>query len=193
MARRLLQHIDRQLEPYVDRITEHPWIRRYAPALAAPDLWHLNRRSSARAVAIGLFAGLIPGPLQVLGAVGLSIVFRAYFPLAAITTLYTNPFTIVPLYILAYQYGSLFTGGNGDSSFLHPPDFAWSLSYAYALAHWAGQLGKPLVLGLVLLAFTLAALGWLAVRVCWRCQATRAWHKRAARRHDPRGTDLSPP
>lgn len=193
MARRLLQRLDRQLEPYVDRITEHPWIRRYAPALAAPDLWHLNRRSSARAVAIGLFAGLIPGPLQVLGAVGLSILFRAYFPLAAITTLYTNPFTIVPLYIVAYQYGSLFVGGDGHSSFLDPPAFSWSVDYASALAHWAGQLGKPLILGLVLLATSLAALGWLAVRICWRWQAMRAWQKRALRRGHARPTDLSQP
>ena len=50
-------------------------------------------------MAIGLFSGLIPGPVQVLGAVGLSILFRAHFPLAAITTLYTNPVTIVPLYL----------------------------------------------------------------------------------------------
>src|SRR5712672_1997136 len=35
--------------------------------LQHPNLWHLNRRSVPGAFAIGLFAGLIPGPLQMLG------------------------------------------------------------------------------------------------------------------------------
>jgi uncharacterized protein len=177
MARTLLRRLTRRLEPYVDQVTDHPWIQRYAPRLAEPDLWHLNRRSSARAVAIGLFAGLIPGPFQVLGAVGLSIALRAYFPLAAITTLYTNPLTIVPLYLIAYQYGSVFIPG--DQRIADAPEWSLSLSYVGALVHWMGQLGKPLALGLVLLSLTLAGLGWLVVRVAWRCQTVWQWQRRA--------------
>jgi uncharacterized protein (DUF2062 family) len=179
MALHPLRRLTRRLEPYVDRITEHPWVRTYAPRLADPDLWHLNRRSSARAVAIGLFSGLIPGPFQVLGAVLLSILFRAHFPLAAITTLYTNPFTIVPLYLIAYQYGALFIAGDRKLSALSPPAFDWSGDYVLAVFAWAGALGKPLALGLVLLASTLAALGWLAVRLGWRCHAVWAWRRRS--------------
>jgi uncharacterized protein (DUF2062 family) len=36
--------------------------------LQHPNLWCLNRRSVSGAVAVGLFCGLIPGPLQMLGA-----------------------------------------------------------------------------------------------------------------------------
>ena len=181
MARTLLRRLTRRLEPYVDRITEHPWVQRYAPRLADPDLWHLNRRSSARAVAIGLFSGLIPGPFQVLGAVGLSIAFRAYFPLAAITTLYTNPFTIVPLYLLAYQYGQLLIPGESTST-LHPPAFDWTSGYLMEFMRWMGQLGKPLALGLLLLALTLAGIGWLVVRISWRWHTIRAWRRRTRMR-----------
>jgi uncharacterized protein len=182
MARTLLRRLTRRLEPYVDQITEHPWVQRYAPRLAEPDLWHLNRRSSARAVAIGLFSGLIPGPFQVIGAVGLSILFRAHFPLAAITTLYTNPVTIVPLYLLAYQYGGLLVPGDGTAT-LHPPAFDWSPAYLMQFMQWIGQLGKPLALGLGLLAVTLAAIGWIAVRVSWRCHTVWLWRRRARLRH----------
>jgi uncharacterized protein len=182
MARTFLRRLTRRLEPYVDQITENPWVRRYAPALTEPDLWHLNRRSSARAVAIGLFSGLIPGPIQVLGAVGLSILFRAHFPLAAITTLYTNPVTIVPLYVVAYQYGELFIPGAKIAD-LRPPAFDWSPGYLLEVFHWMGQLGKPLALGLALLALTLAAVGWIAVRVSWRCHTVWAWRRRARLRH----------
>ena len=31
-------------------------------------------------------------------------------PLAMLVTLYTNPFTIVPLYVLAYEIGRVATG-----------------------------------------------------------------------------------
>ena len=148
MARTLLRRLTRRLEPYVDQITDHPWVKRYAPRLAEPDLWHLNRRSSARAVAVGLFSGLVPGPFQVLSAVGLSILFRAHFPLAAITTLYTNPLTIVPLYLVAYQYGGLFVAGDQKISALHPPEFDWSTDYAMQFMAWMGSLGKPLAVGL---------------------------------------------
>jgi uncharacterized protein (DUF2062 family) len=187
MALHPLRRLTRRLEPYVDRITEHPWVRKYAPRLGEPDLWHLNRRSSARAVAVGLFSGLIPGPFQVLGAVLLSILFRAHFPLAAITTLYTNPFTIVPLYLLAYQYGAVFIAGDQKLSDLSPPAFSWSIEYVASLFAWAGALGKPLALGLILLASTLAAIGWLVVRLGWRCHAVRAWRRRGRLRERAAG------
>jgi uncharacterized protein len=179
MARHLFKRLTRRLKPFVDDVTNNPWIKRHAPRLAEPDLWHLNRRSTARAVAIGLFAGLIPGPLQVLGSVGLSIAFRANFPLAAITTLYTNPLTIVPLYLVAYEYGSLFVPGSDSLKDIAPPSFHWSSSFIGDLALWMGQLGKPLAVGVVLLAATLALVGWIVVRLGWRWHVVHAWRKRA--------------
>ena len=65
--------------------------------LQHPALWHLNRRSVSGAFAIGLFAGLIPGPLQMLVALLLAVPLRKNIPVALVTTFYTNPFTIVPL------------------------------------------------------------------------------------------------
>jgi hypothetical protein len=179
MARHLFKRLTRRLEPFVEDVTRNPWIQRFAPRLADPDLWHLNRRSTARAVAIGLFSGLIPGPFQVLGSVGLSILFRANFPLAAITTLYTNPFTIVPLYVVAYEYGGLFVSGESGVSALSPPDFHLTIDYVRQVMAWMTQLGKPLAVGLVLLALTLALLGWIVVRVLWRWHVVRAWQRRA--------------
>ena len=182
MARTQLSRLTRRLEPLVDRMTSHPWIRRYTPRLADPDLWHLNRRSSARAVAVGLLSGLIPGPLQVLGAVGLSLLWRANFPLAAITTLYTNPLTIVPLYMVAFHYGSIFIPG--EQHLDPPPPFTLSPSYVDELIGWVSSLGKPLALGLPLLALSLALLGYVAVRLAWRWQVVRQWQRRARTRAD---------
>jgi uncharacterized protein (DUF2062 family) len=182
MPRRLIRSFTDRWQPAVDRFTQHPTIRRFAPRLADPDLWHLNRRSTARAVAIGLFCGLIPGPLQMLGAAGLAVLFQANFPLAVITTLYTNPFTIVPLYLLAYEIGSLFVQGANGGAPLVVPSGSGPLDYLSAMVEWSIGMGKPLALGLVILASGLAFIGWATVHIAWRIHATGAWRRRAASR-----------
>lgn len=182
MPRRILREWIGRLKPSVDKITRHPWVVKYVPALSDPDLWHLNRRSTARAVAVGLLCGLVPGPLQVAGAIGLSLWWRANFPLAALTTLYTNPFTIVPLYLVAYEYGRLFFPGTPHAVAAMPPAFEGFTSYLPAMWAWMKELGKPLALGIVLLAVTLATLGYCAVRIAWRWHVVAAWRRRARRR-----------
>jgi uncharacterized protein (DUF2062 family) len=182
MPRRLLREWIGRLKPSVEKITRHPWVARHVPALSDPDLWHLNRHSTARAVAVGLLCGLVPGPLQVAGAIGLSLLWRANFPLAALTTLYTNPFTIVPLYVLAYEYGRLFFPGAPHAVAALPPSFESLTTYGPAVWAWMKELGKPLALGIALLAVTLAALGYCAVRLAWRWHVVHAWRRRAEKR-----------
>jgi uncharacterized protein (DUF2062 family) len=43
-------------------------------------------------------------------------------------------------------------------------------------------LGKPLALGLVALACTLAVIGYVAVQIGWRIYVVSAWRSRARRR-----------
>jgi len=179
MLRRLFTRMTGRLQPAIDRITSHPAVIRYVPALADPDLWHLNRRSAARAVAVGLFCGLIPGPLQVISAIVGCLVVRANFPVAVVTTFYTNPFTIVPLYVVAYEYGRLFFPDAAPSVDWTLPHSSGLAEWMPALLHWMMQMGKPLAVGLVLLAVTLAAAGWAVVRLAWRCPAVWAWRRRA--------------
>ena len=100
------KHLKKYL-PDHEAIHGNRWLRPFRNSLLHPRLWHLNRRSAAGAVAAGLFCGLIPGPLQMLGAAICALVFRVNLPLALLVTLYTNPFTIVPLYVLAVSYTHL--------------------------------------------------------------------------------------
>jgi len=88
--------------PNPDVVRNNRWFAPFANTLLHPRLWHLNRRSAAGAVAAGLFCGLIPGPFQMLGAAICAVIFRVNLPLALFCTLYTNPFTIVPLYLVAF-------------------------------------------------------------------------------------------
>jgi len=173
----------RQYLPSHDSVREHRLIARFGRHLQEPNLWHCNRRSVSGGVAIGLFAGLVPGPLQMLTAALLAIPLRVNLPVALLTTLYTNPFTIVPLYVAAYWIGSLLVGG-APGPMAEPPEFSWSAmgAWMHALAEWALALGKPLAIGLVSLACGLAALGWVAVQLAWRAVVIAQWRRRQRRR-----------
>lgn len=166
-------------------IGSNRWLAPLRRTLLHPRLWHLNRRSAAGAVAAGLFCGLIPGPLQMLGAAICAVVFRINLPLALLTTLYTNPITFVPLYVAAYWLGSLILGGNGG--FIPPPEFSADAPGASlaALIAWLAQLGWPLAVGVLLMATLFAVVGYVAVRIGWRLWLIRAWRRRRSDRGKP--------
>lgn len=148
-----------------------------------PNLWHLNRRSVSGGVAIGLLCGLIPGPLQMLGAALLSVWLRVNLPVALFSTLYTNPFTILPLYMLAYQIGAWTLGLNGiSSSPVTLPQLRWN-DWWQPLLHWLASLGPAFVIGLPLLAILLSCTGYFLVRLGWRGWVLWKLHKRNRRNH----------
>jgi len=165
--------------PDPDTVLAKRWAAPFRPWLGHPNLWHLNRRSVPGAVAIGLFCGLIPGPLQMLGALLLAIPLRCNVPVALVVTLYTNPVTIVPLYLLAYAYGKALLGYSGPDAHVTPYEWDWSLQ---AFMQWTMSLGKPLGIGLLALALTLAALGYFITRLAWRLHVVRGWRRRSRRR-----------
>jgi uncharacterized protein (DUF2062 family) len=177
MRRRL-----RSLLPDHEAIRTHPWLRPFENTLLHPRLWHLNRRSAAGAVAVGLFCGLIPGPLQMAGAALCVLLFRVNLPLALATTLYTNPLTIVPLYLVAFGLGNWLLGSPA-THFVAPPEYddQGLIAWGQALTHWMQGLGTPLALGLTCLASLLAVSGYFVVRIAWRVWLIRAFRARKSR------------
>lgn len=163
-------------------VRNNRWLAPFAGTLLHPRLWHLNRHSAAGGVAAGLYCGLIPGPFQMLGAALCAVVFRVNLPLALLTTLYTNPLTIVPLYAVAFGLGNWLLGGGGQ--FVPPPDYPNGsfLEWIPALGHWMAGLGRPLLLGLILLANLLGLIGYVGVRLAWRWHLVKTWRARQARR-----------
>ena len=169
----------RKYLPSHESVRNNPHVAHFGGFLQHPNLWHLNRRSVAGGVAVGMFSGLVPGPLQMLTAALLAVPLRVNLPVALATTLYTNPFTIGPLYVLAYLIGRLIIGG-GAAPLAPPPEMDWSHLEASldAFLHWALSMGTPLAVGLPALALTLAALGYACVQFGWRAYVIRAWRKR---------------
>ena len=176
----------RQIRHYLpdhEAIRGNRWLRPFQNTLLHPRLWDINRHSAAGAVAAGMFCGLIPGPLQMLGAAICAVVFRVNLPLAMLTTVYTNPFTIVPLYVVAYAIGQWVLPGP-TQRFVPPPDWGEEsfMAWIASLIDWMSGLGTPLALGLVLLATILAVAGYLLVKLAWRIYLVRAWRRRGRQR-----------
>jgi len=164
--------------PDHETIRNNRWLRPFESSLLHPRLWHLNRHSAAGAVAAGLFCGLIPGPLQMPGAAACALLFRVNLPLALVVTLYTNPFTLVPLYLAAYEIGRLILfEGNG---FITPPPFnpVNMLAWTTAMQTWMLAVAKPLGIGLITLASGLAVTGYFATQAAWRIYLIAAWRRR---------------
>jgi hypothetical protein len=169
--------------PNSDTVKQNRWLRPFGGWLSHPNLWHLHRRAVAGGVAIGLFCGLIPGPLQMIGAALLTVLLRVNLPVALITTLYTNPFTIVPLYAVAYELGAWVSGASSVASLEH---LAFPEMHIHGwpgeLWAWFQMLGKPLLIGLPLLATSLAIIGYFAVRAAWRVAVVLRWRARKRER-----------
>lgn len=178
-----MRKLFRKYLPHRETVRSHPWLKPYGHWLQHPNLWHLHRRSVAGGVAIGLFCGLIPGPLQMISAALLAILFRVNLPVAAFTTLYTNPLTIVPLYALAYEFGK-WVSGTHQGVVMAQPSFSelhWQ-NLMSELWSWLEKLGEPFLIGLPLLALSLAFFGYIAVRVTWRAVVIWKWYRRKQRR-----------
>ena len=169
----------RKYLPSHESVRNNKHIARFGGFLRHPNLWHLNRHSVAGGVAVGMFSGLVPGPLQMLTAALLAVPLRVNLPVALVTTLYTNPFTIGPLYLLAYLIGRLIMGGEG-APLSPPPEMEWSRLGASleAFLDWVLSMGAPLAVGLLALALALAALGYACVQIGWRAYVIRAWRQR---------------
>lgn len=152
--------------PTAESLRQNRWLKPLAPALSHPQLWHFNRRTVAGGVAVGVFFGLLIPVAQILSAAVAAICFRVNLPVAAMSTLVTNPFTFPPVYYLAYRIGVAVTGLREGAEVL--------LEEGAEIVHQGGWLesalgiGKPLVVGLLILATAGAAAGYFLVHQTWR-------------------------
>lgn len=156
-----------------ESILQNRWIRPFAHLFGHPSLWHLNRRSVPRALAVGLFAAFILPVGQFLLAALTAVPLRANVPLAAAATLVTNPFTFPAVYYAAYRLGRflLHHGGQGGADEL-----------ASSLGSTLLDVSGPTALGLLIFASAGAAAGYLVGSLWWRLKLTRRW-KRSRARH----------
>jgi len=158
----------RALTPSREQLEAHPSLRRLAPWLGNPKLWHWSRRGVALGAAVGLFIGFAIPLAQILLAAAAAVFLRVNLPVAAAGTLVTNPLTVPPLYYGAYQLGAWATGSTAAATL--------SLSDPASLWENIGTIGVPLFAGLGITATFSAAAAYLLISQAW------AWRVVAQRR-----------
>lgn len=182
--RKLLRTL-RHILPDVAQIRSYKILHLFGERLFHPALWGINRHTVAKGVAIGLFCGLIPGPLQVLGSAIACLYMRGNLPLAILATFYTNPLTILPLYFVAYHYGAWVLGDSSHTQHSFSlPEWQWT-QLAQSLQtywDWGMGLGAPLALGIFLLGSTLALTSYGVITLIWNWRLRQIWHRRVASR-----------
>jgi uncharacterized protein len=164
--------------PSAEAINTNRALRVFGRTLTRPNLWHLNRHSVAKGVAIGLITGLIPGPFQILGAAACAIAFRANLAVAALTTFYTNPITFIPLYILAYKIGAFVTGTTAPPPAIAEFKALGMVEMIKQAFFWIYSLGDTLLIGLAIQSTLFAVIGYFSVQFGWRWLVLRKWRSR---------------
>jgi uncharacterized protein (DUF2062 family) len=162
--------------PTRETIEASRFLRPVAHRILAPALWRFNRRSVPRGVALGLFAGILfPFPHMALAAV-LALPLRANVPVAVGTTLINNPFTVAPIFALAFSIGHRVL--QLDHTVPGQP-IATNVRANAGWLHWIVTQGGPAtIVGLFLMAVTLSAIGYVATSLIWRFRTGDKWRNR---------------
>jgi uncharacterized protein (DUF2062 family) len=159
------------------------WLRPIAHVVLRPDLWRFHRRSVPRGVALGLIVGIflmIPG-LQMIGAVLVSLPFRANIPLAVGMTFLSNPLTTPFILLASLGLGNKMFGLHADvSTFMTLfREHAGLKDYM----NWLFSDAAPALLGgLALISLLTGLVGYFLSVFLWQWWIRHKWRHRAAHR-----------
>ncbi len=169
----------RLLLPTAETVKGNRWVGWIGPALHHPRLWHLNRRGVALGMAIGVFFAFLTPVAQIPLAAVVAVWLRGNIIAAVGSTLITNPFTFLPLYLLAYRLGAFIIGdGNvaADSTLVQVAEQASSIMVTWSDKYLA--VGKQLIVGLSIMAVVGAFCAYFGTLGVWRIFVVAEWRRR---------------
>ena len=169
--------------PSPEAVQRNRWLRWLGPHLQHPRLWHFSRRGLAMGMALGIFFGLLIPVAQIPFSAAAAVVLRANVPAAVASTLVTNPVTFGPVYYAAWRLGSALLGKDVRAGQQPPPradaaDALVDASWWQQLKRGVAGVGKPLLLGLALMACGIGLLTYFVVSWAW---AIKVWWTRRRR------------
>lgn len=156
--------------PDPEKIKKSKSLRFLGNLLHDANLWHLNRHSIARAMAIGLFWAMIPMPMQMLAAALVAIPARANLPISVGLVWITNPVTMPIVFFVNYKLGAWLL----NTPTIQLPEkinLQWVLELT--TTQW-----QPLYFGSFVCGILLALLGYFGTMFYWRWGVWRSWKKR---------------
>lgn len=176
-----LIHWLKQNRPSREAMLTNRWMRPFVSILGDPNIWHFNRRSVARGVALGMFFGLSIPFAQAPAAALLAVPLRANLPVAALVTFISNPLTTPFIYLAAYEIGIVLLrmqGGGAALADLSADNWFERLTQIVTAAP------LPVAFGLLVIATLGAIVGYAAIQIIWRMWVRQRVEKRRASRRN---------
>jgi len=116
-----------------------------------------------------VFFGFLIPVAQIFASALFALVLRANLPVAAASTLVSNPFTYGPIFVLAHRTGAALLGERSDAA--RESAVAREAEKPRADPQtWReriGAVGKPLALGLAVFAVVGGSVTWVLVNLLW--------------------------
>ena len=162
-----------RLQKYLPKrsdLRESRVLKPVAHLLEQEELWHLNRRSAAGAVFIGLFTAFLPVPSQMVIAAALAIFSRCNVPISVALVWVSNPLTFAPLFYFAYRLGAWLLNMELEAETI-------DLSLSWIWDNF-GVIGYPLLFGSVVCGWVTGITGFVLTRLLWRLHIIRRWRER---------------
>ncbi len=151
------------------------------------NFFKFSKKTVSGSIAIGLFCGLLPAPFQMITAAMAAYCLKLNIPIAVFTTLYTNPITFIPIYILCLKVGIIFLNifsnisslsflnitqtktNNIRDLFEEMPEFQVNepISFLQELLEWLISIGYPLLIGTIIFAVFLSFVGYMVANLVW--------------------------
>jgi len=156
-------------------IKNNKYLQIFGDLLHNANLWHLNRRSVAKAFAVGLFFAFVPVPFQMVLAAGVAIIVHANLPLSIALVWITNPLTIPAIFYFCYVVGAWVLGVKEQA-------FTFEVSWQW-LIDSLSTIGPAFLLGCGILATLFSILGYVSIQILWRYSVNKEWKKRKNRRN----------
>lgn len=157
-----MKHKLKHLLPTPETLRNNRWLSWMGPVLNHPRLWHFSRKGIAMGLALGIFFGLLIPVAQIPFSATVAVLLRANLPMAVASTLVTNPVTFGPVYYGAYRLGKRVLGEEDVSEnqaleILEKAEAAPAEAEGWgnritAWLTYLGTVGKPLVIGLAIVA-----------------------------------------
>ena len=135
------------------------WLNKH---LTDPELWKWNKKTIAKAFAIGFFCAFLPMPGHTLLVAILAVLFSANVLLSILIVWVNNPITMIPIYYFTYKLGASIMGIEIDSDF--------EFSFGYLMDNF-GATTIALWIGGIVVSIVSAVLGYFTIITIYKYKA----------------------
>ena len=143
-----------------NQIKDRWYLRPLKKILTTKALWTLRSKTVKPGFALGLFIAFIPFPVHTITAILAAARLNINLPAAILGTLACNPFTVGPMFYLAYRFGAYLLQLNEEN-------FKFALTYTW-LKNSFLNIWEPLLLGSFFLGLFSAIIGYIVMGIFWR-------------------------